>query len=171
MTDAELAHLRAEQAKQHQREEEADRQNRWMPAPVLAPEFLVMGVEAAGALAARSAAKRLAAIPNLRLNIRPPNGNTYRAILGKRAHAELQAAGDAKDGWTAEGTLTGNDGKIYRPDLRTPPRELAPDGRLIELKLKTTRGRAPGVRQKGVYEEQLDRPTRIIYYDPNKYRR
>src|SRR3954447_18101663 len=65
MTEAEHARVRAQQIEQHHREEEADQQNRWMLIPVLAPELLTFGAEAAAGWAARSAAKRLPAIPNV----------------------------------------------------------------------------------------------------------
>lgn len=54
--------------------------------------------------------------------------------------------------------MRGIDGKIYRPDVRTPR------GRLMELKPNTPSGRAAGARQARTYTNQLGQRTRAIYY-------
>jgi hypothetical protein len=171
LTEAEHAQVRAQQAEQHRREEEADKQNRWMLIPVFAPDLAILGAEGVGAYIARKAAQRLAKIP-VHVDIAPKNGNTYRAILGKRAHADFRAKVRAKadQKWIADGPVETENGYVV-PDAQTPPRSSAPDGRLIDLKPNTARGRAAGAKKKAFYEDQTERPTRIVYYDPNKYRR
>jgi len=171
LSEAEHAQVRAQQAEQHRREEEADQQNRWMLIPVFAPDLAILGAEGVGAYIARKGAQRLARIP-VHVDIAPKNGNTYRAILGKRAHADFRAKVRAKadQDWVADGKIETDEGYVV-PDAQTPPRSSAPDGRLIDLKPSTARGRAAGAKKKEMYEAKTKRSTRIIYYDPNKYRR
>jgi hypothetical protein len=53
LEDQDLSELRAQQAKQHAGEEEVDRQNRWMLAPVFAPEAVLGALELGGLLGIR----------------------------------------------------------------------------------------------------------------------
>ena len=83
---------------------------------------------------------------------------------GKRAHDELTKKVKAKkkkrDGWEANPSLEGFDGRIHRPDVVTP------SGRFIELKPNTPSGRRAGARQAKRYRKQLGKKGRVIYYDP-----
>ncbi len=78
---------------------------------------------------------------------------------GNLAHQELTEKVDRKPRWVSEPELVGRDGNIYRPDAMTPR------GYLIDLKPNTPSGRAEGLVKKRLYEQQLGRKVRIVYYD------
>ena len=83
----------------------------------------------------------------------------HSSVISK-AHKELAERVAQKPGWRSEPRLVGADGKIYKPDVVTP------NGRILELKPNTPSGRAAGARQIRKYEEQLEMPGRVIYYNP-----
>ncbi len=87
-------------------------------------------------------------------------GENAAAARGRQAHRELAEQVEKKPGWRSEPSLTGANGKTYRPDVVTP------NGRFMELKPNTPSGRASGARQVKIYEKQLNMKGRVIYYDP-----
>ena len=89
-------------------------------------------------------------------------GDNPAAATGRLKHKELREEILKKEnqGWRSEPRLRGKDGKWYKPDVVTP------DGQIIELKPNTPSGRAKGESQINNYEEQLDMPGHVIYYDP-----
>jgi hypothetical protein len=103
LTAREEADLRRQQAAHHKKLEDINRQNYWMLGPIFAPDLLLFGTQAAGAIAARAAAKRLTALPELKLGVQPRNGETIHTILGKRAHTDLRAKIKAKPDWMMAG--------------------------------------------------------------------
>jgi RHS repeat-associated protein len=87
-------------------------------------------------------------------------GESRAAREGRRVHKEFEARLKNKPGWRGEQRIRGKDGRWYKPDGETP------SGRYVELKPRTPSGRRAGKRQARIYEEQLGRKTRVIYYDP-----
>jgi RHS repeat-associated protein len=92
-------------------------------------------------------------------------GENAAAAAGRAAHKELGQKVAGKAGWKSEPRMVGADGKVHAPDVVTPR------GRVMELKPKTASGRATGARQAARYEKQLGTKSRVIYYDPERYRR
>jgi len=91
---------------------------------------------------------------------------TLAQAKGDAAHKVLEAwikQHHADKGWNPEAFITGNDGKLHRPDFTTP-------GYIVELKPWTKSGRQKGRRQKRRYEKQLSRSDKkviVIYYHPS----
>ena len=93
---------------------------------------------------------------------RARGGESAAAAEGRARHTVLSERVEAKGGgWQSEPRIKGLDGKWYQPDVITPR------GRILEYKPNTPSGRAKGLQQTRIYREQLRRPTRVIYYDPN----
>lgn len=100
-----------------------------------------------------------------------PEGKTTRggensaAAIGREAHQDLARKVAEKPGWDPGPRERGADGRIHMPDVKTA------QGRYMELKPNTPSGRAAGARQAARYEKQLGSRVRVIYYDPNKYKK
>ncbi|WP_329890411.1 RHS repeat-associated core domain-containing protein [Stenotrophomonas muris] len=92
-------------------------------------------------------------------------GENAAAATGRAAHAALAQRIAAKPGWQSEPRMIGADGKVYKPDAVTP------NGRILELKPNTPSGMAAGARQTANYEKQLGMRARVIYYDPDKFKK
>src|SRR5436190_7193778 len=116
---AEEAALRAQQATEHDRRENWDQEHQLLLAPVFGPELLLFGAEAFGAVAARAAAKRLAALPPqaFRKHALFPisGGDNWAARVGRQAHKEFAAKVKAKPEWASEENVTRN-AETVRPD-------------------------------------------------------
>jgi len=171
---ADIAELRKQQAEFKQTERAAGRENAWLALPALAPVAAVMGLEGAAYIAGRLApavASRLPLVleradPYLRV------GDNWATRAGRQAHAALRERVALKPGWKSEPTLKLGDGRVLRPDVRTPPRVRAP-GRepepyQMELKPNTASGRAAAARAVKKYEATGVK-TRPIFYDPNTF--
>ena len=92
-------------------------------------------------------------------NSNKTSGNNSAAQRGKQEHKAFADKLKAKgNGWDAEVTMTGKNGKKYRVD------GLTPTGNVLELKPNTARGRSRGASQARTYEKQLGRKTRVVYY-------
>lgn len=78
---------------------------------------------------------------------------------GSQAHNDLARKVEAKDGWQSEPELIGKSGNIYKPDTETKR------GYLLDFKPNTESGRRAGAEKKALYERELGRKTRIVYYD------
>jgi hypothetical protein len=170
--EADMRELRRRQAEAHEREKEIDGQNRWMLAPIIAPLAFVAGSEIAGSIAAREMARRIAAARGVpRRAFEAVRGENPYAAAGRKAHRELQAKVEAKQGWAAEQKVDTGDGKYIRPDAQTPPRNPAkPEERYyIDRKPNTVSGRRSGEQKKREYKNKTDNKTRIIFYDPKDY--
>lgn len=152
------------------RRAEADR-NAWMAIPALAPVGAVLGLEAAAAWAARSAAA--GAAEPLVLTERMPHlrvGDNWATRIGRRAHADLKARVRQKDGWTAEGRVKTENGYV-QPDVQGPSRVGQPRSPYqMELKPNTPSGRQAAARAVRRYEAETGKKAREIYYDPKDYR-
>jgi hypothetical protein len=179
MTASEEAELRAQQAAEREQRERWDQEHQVLLAPVFGPELLLFGAEAAGALAARAAAKRGAALPpqTFKKHALFPisGGDNWAARVGRRAHQDLKAKVDAKPGWDGERSLRGPNGEIIRPDalgpVRRPPAPGdAPKRILLELKPNTASGRRAGVGALKRYGAVTKNRGRVVYYNPRDYR-
>lgn len=77
-----------------------------------------------------------------------------------------------KPGWKPEPTLRLDDGRILRPDVRTPPHVRTPGEKptpfQMELKPNTPSGRAAAARAVKKYEPTGVK-TRPIYYNPKDF--
>lgn len=168
-----IAELRREQAEFKKTERAISRQNAWMVLPPLAPVAAVLGLEAAAVIAARLAPTAIARAP-LQLVQRDPYlrvGDNWATRAGRRAHAALRERVTQKPGWRSEPDVKLPDGKIVRPDVRTPPRVRKP-GRdpepfQMELKPNTPSGRSAATRAVKKYEGAGK--TRPIFYDPKPF--
>jgi RHS repeat-associated protein len=91
---------------------------------------------------------------------RVPPGENQAAIAGRTAHADFAQKVKAKPAWQSQPSLTDPaTGKTVKPDAVTPT------GRPLELKPKTTSGRAAGRRELPKYERATDKKGRVIYYE------
>ena len=141
-----LTELRKQQAAFQETERAISRDNAWMAVPALAPVAVVAGLGAAGALATR---------------------------IGRRAHADLKKRVVEKLNWEPDVGMTLKDGRVVRPDVRTPLR-LRPAGDKpvpyqMELKPNTVSGRKAAARAVKMYSSTGTK-TRAIFYDPKHYR-
>jgi hypothetical protein len=178
MDAREEAELRTQQAAERQRREKWDQEHQLMLAGVFGPELLLLGAEAAGVLAARAAAKRLAALPPQAFKKHAlfpiTGGENWSTRVGKRAHREFAAKVDAKPGWKAEKTVKTPTGETIRLDARGPNRQPQPElpekRRFLELKANTPSGRRSGAGTVKRYEKLTDSHGRVVYYDPKDYR-
>src|SRR5690606_20083736 len=85
--------------------------------------------------------------------------------IGKKAHSDIQTKAAAK-GWGVEVPMTDpQTGKQVRADLVTP------GGSPVEIKPNTPSGKAKGVKQLPQYERATGNKGRVIYYDPEKYKK
>jgi hypothetical protein len=144
-----------------------------MAIPALAPAAAVMVAEApalVGALARRPAPKA----PPLNLTTKDPYlrvGDNYATRAGRRAHSALRERVAQKPGWQSEPSVP-SDGKIVRPDVRTPPRVRTagdkPKPYQMELKPNTPSGRKAAAKAVKKYEGTKVK-TRPIFYDPKPF--
>ena len=169
-----LAELRRQQAALKRTTREISRQNSWMAIPALAPAAAVLGVEAAAALAARFAAPAVARAP-LVLTERMPYlrvGDNWATRAGRRVHTALRQRVAQKPGWEPEPTVRLVDGRLVRPDVRTPARVRSagrePEPFQMELKPNTPSGRRAGARALKKYQETGVK-TRLIFYDQKPF--
>ncbi|UOB16283.1 hypothetical protein [Abyssalbus ytuae] len=85
--------------------------------------------------------------------------------IGKKAHSDIQAKAATK-GWGVEVPMTDpQTGKQVRADLVTP------GGSPVEIKPNTSSGKAKGAKQLPQYERAAGNKGRVIYYDPEKYKK
>lgn len=173
-SDADIAELRRQQAEFKKAERANSRENAWMAVPALAPVAAVMGLEGAAYIAGRLApavAQRAPLVlhradPNLRV------GDNWATRAGRRAHGALRERVAQKPGWDPEPTVPLKDGRILRPDVRTPSRVRTPGKEpepfQMELKPNTPTGRAAAARAVKKYETTGVK-TRQIYYDPKSF--
>jgi hypothetical protein len=174
-SDQELADLRRRQAAFADTTRKIDLQNSWFAAPVLAAPLAVMGLEGAAAWAARSALPE-AEQAALQFVEREPYlrvGDTWATRAGRRAHAALKEFVTQKPGWDPEPTIKLPDGRILRPDVRTPPRlrgaKPDPEPFLMDLKPNTPSGLRAAARAVRKYEELTGLKTRPLLYDPKPF--
>lgn len=151
-SDPDIAELRRQQAEFRKTERAIGRENAWMAVPALAPVAAVMGLEGAAYIAGRLApavAQRAPLVlqradPYLRV------GDNWATRAGRRAHAALNERVAQKPGWEPEASVPLNDGRIVRPDVRTPARVRTqgkePEPFQMELKPNTPSGRAAAAR-------------------------
>lgn len=169
-----VAELRRQQAEFKKTERAISRDNAWMAVPALAPAVAVLGLEAAGMIAARMVP---AAIPRTPLQFvrREPYlrvGDNWATRAGRRAHAVLKERVAQKPGWRSEPEVPMRDGRVVRPDVQTPPRVRAagrePEPFQMELKPNTPSGRRAAERAVKKYEGTGVK-TRPIFYDPKPF--
>lgn len=173
-SDADIAELRRQQAEFKKTERAISRENAWMAVPALAPVAAVMGLEGAAYIAGRLApavAQRAPLVleradPYLRV------GDNWATRAGRRAHAALKERVAQKPGWDPEPSVPLKDGRIVRPDVRTPARIRTqgkePEPFQMELKPNTPSGRAAAARAVRKYEPTGVK-TRPIFYDPKSF--
>lgn len=169
-----VAELRRQQAEFKKTERAISRDNAWMAVPALAPAAAVLGLEAAGMIAARLAPAAIQRAP-LRFVQREPYvrvGDNWATRAGRRAHAALKERVAQKPGWRSEPGVPMKDGRVVRPDVRTPPRVRAagrePEPFQMELKPNTPSGRRAAETSVKKYEGTGVK-TRPIFYDPKPF--
>lgn len=173
-SDADIAELRRQQAEFKKTERAISQENAWMAIPALAPVAAVMGLEGAAYIAGRLAPAVAKQAPHVMERADPylRVGDNWATRAGRRAHAELKARVAQKPGWRPEPTLKLDDGRILRPDVRTPPRVRAPgeDPKPFQMELKpnTPSGRAAAERAVRKYGA-TNVKTRPIFYDPKPF--
>jgi hypothetical protein len=170
-SDSELAELRRQQAAFANTTRKIDLQNSWFAAPVLAAPLVPMGLEAAAAWAARTAAPEVEQAPFqfLERDPYPRVGDNWATRAGRRAHDWLEQRLLGKEGWDYEPKPP--NGSPLRPDVGTPQRNAADpaDRYYLELKPNTPTGRAAAARAVKKYKDATGRPVRPIYYDPKDF--
>ncbi|WP_337189254.1 hypothetical protein [Phenylobacterium sp.] len=166
-----IAELRRQQAAFKGVTRDISRENAWMAVPALAPAAAVLGVEAGAMLAARLA-PAVARAPPLRFVQREPYlrvGDNWATRTGRKAHAALRERVAQKPGWDPNPHVTLPDGRVLKPDVRTPARVRAsgqePKPFQMELKPDTVSGRRAAARAVKKYKD-TEVKTRPIYYDP-----
>jgi hypothetical protein len=169
-----MAELRRQQAEFSKAARQIDIQNSWFAAPALAAPLTVMGLEAAGGWILgeavpgmeRGVANFLGREPYIRV------GDNWATRAGRRAHAALKERVAQKPGWEPEPAVELPNGRIGRPDVRTPPRVRTPGGDpepfQMELKPNTPTGRQAAARAVKKYEGARVK-TRPIFYDPKPF--
>jgi hypothetical protein len=168
-----MAELRRQQAAFKKTEHAISRENSWLAAPALAPVAAVLGVEAAGAVAARLAPAVIERAP-LQLAEKDPYlrvGDNWATRAGRRAHRWLESKVEAKDGWQYEPRIERPGQRPLKPDAGTPQRN---PGNLskryyLELKPDTPTGRAAGARAVKRYQDASRQKARVIYYKPEDF--
>jgi hypothetical protein len=173
--DQELAELRRQQAAFSDTTRKIDLQNSWFAAPVLAAPLAAMGLEGAAAWAARTALPEAeqATLPFVERDPYLRVGDNWATRAGRRAHAALKEFVTQKPGWDPEPTIELPDGRIIRPDVRTPARlrgmKPDPEPYLMELKPNTPSGLRAAARAVRKYEELTGLKTRPLLYDPKPF--
>ena len=173
-SESDVAELRRQQAAFKKTERAISRENSWMAVPALAPAAAVFGLEAAGMVAARLAPAVAPYTPVVRENFLPylRVGDNWATRAGRRAHADLKMRVERKPNWESEPDVELPNGRILRPDVRTPPRVRVagkdPVPYQMELKPNTPSGRRAALRAVKKYEATGVK-TRPIYYDPKPF--
>lgn len=173
-SDADIAELRRQQAEFKKAERAISQENTWMAVPALAPVAVVMGLEGAAYVAGRLAPAVVQRAPHVLERAEPylRVGDNWATRAGRRAHAALRERVAQKPGWDPEPTVKLKDGRILRPDVRTPSRVRTPGKEpepfLMELKPNTPSGRAAAARAVKKYEA-IGVKTRPIFYDPKPF--
>lgn len=173
-SDADIAELRRQQAEFKKTERAISRENSWMAVPALAPVAAVMGLEGAAYIAGRLAPAVAQRAPLLLERADPylRVGDNWATRAGRRAHAALRERVAQKPGWKPEPAVRLQDGRILRPDVRTPARVRTagkePEPFQMELKPNTPSGRAAATRAVRKYEP-TGLKTRPIFYDPKSF--
>lgn len=172
-SEADVAKLREEQAAFTEVEHATSRKNAWMALPALAPVAAVMGLEAAGAIAARFAPAVVRQGP-LQLVERDPYlrvGDNWATRAGRRAHQALKERVEQKPGWDYEPNIPRAGQRPLKPDVGTPPRDpLNLDKRnYIELKPDTPTGRTAAERAAKRYQLESGQKVRKIFYNPKDF--
>ena len=172
---ADLAELRREQAAFQETERAISRDNAWMAVPALAPVAVVAGLGAAGAVATRLAPAAIKRVP-FQFTKKDPYlrvGDNWATRIGRRAHAELRKRVEEKLDWVSDADLPLTDGRVVKPDVRTPlrmrPGSDKPRPYQMELKPNTVSGRKAAARAVKMYSSTGTK-TRAIFYDPKHYR-
>jgi hypothetical protein len=168
-----IAELRRQQAEFRKTERAISRDNAWMAVPALAPAAAVLGLEAAGMIAARLAPAAVRRAP-LQFVQREPYvrvGDNWATRAGRRAHKWLEDTVEAKPGWQYEPKVPRAGQRPLKPDAGTPRRSpAAPEKRCyLELKPDTPTGRAAGARAVKRYQDATGEKARVIYYDPKDF--
>ena len=168
-----LTELRREQEAFRKVVHAESEKNSWMAVPALAPAAVIMGVEGAGAIAARLAGPQLKRLP-LELVEREPFrrvGDNWATRAGRRAHEALRDRLANKPGWDYEPTMVGKSGRMLKPDVGAPARNPAFPyrRRLMELKPDTPSGRAAAARAARRYLSETENVTRPVYYNPKDF--
>lgn len=170
----ELADLRRQQAEFGKVTRDIDVKNSWLAVPALAPAAVIMGIEGAVAIAGGIAGETLKRAP-FQFVKRDPHlrvGDNWATRAGRRAHAALKERVAQKPGWDPEPHVKLPDGRIVKPDVRTPPRVRKagknPKPFQMELKPNTPSGRRAAERAVKKYEPTSVK-TRPIYYDPKPF--
>ena len=164
-----IAELRRRQTEFTKTERAISRDNAWMAVPVLAPAAAVLGLEAAGMVAARLAPAAVARPP---LQLVKPDpylrvGDNWATRAGRRAHAALREQVAQKPGWEYEPKLARPGQRPLKPDLGTPQRDPVNPARrkYIELKPDSPSGRAAGARALQRYQNATKDPVRLLFYN------
>ncbi|MDP3175784.1 MAG: hypothetical protein Q8M88_15240 [Phenylobacterium sp.] len=163
--------LRRQQAAFKKTEHAISRDNAWMAVPALAPAAVILGLEAAGMIAARMAPGVLPRAPHrfVQRDPYPRVGDNWATRGGRQKHTALAKRIEQKPDWESEPTVVLESGKILRPDVRTPARVRVvgqdPKPYQMELKPNTESGRRAAAKAVKKYEETGVK-TRVIYYDP-----
>ena len=172
---ADLAELRREQAAFQETKRAISRDNAWMGVPALAPVAVVAGLGAAGAVATRLAPAAIKRVP-FQFTKKDPYlrvGDNWATRIGRRAHAELRKRVEEKLDWVSDAELPLTDGRVVKPDVRTPlrmrPKGDKPRPSQMELKPNTVSGRKAAAKAVKMYSSTGTK-TRAIFYDPKHYR-
>lgn len=139
-----------------------------MAIPALAPGALIFGAAASAAIAERFAPAAIRMHPDL-VNPFVRVGETWATHKGRMAHRALEELIKLKPGWNSNQPIRSPDGRILRPDVRTPERVRKagenPKSYYMEYKPDTPRGRSRAAAQVRKYEAAGVK-ARAIYYDP-----
>lgn len=158
-SDPDIAELRRRQDEFKKTERAISRENAWMVIPALAPVAAVMGLEGAAYIAERLAPAAVQRAPLLleRADLYLRVGDNWATRAGRRAHAALKERVAQKPEWKPEPTVKLDDGRILRPDVRTPPRVRSsgepPKPFQMELKPNSPSGRRAAARAMKKYED------------------
>ncbi len=166
--DDDIPHLRSQQGDALKVQGDLERKNSWMAAAALAPAVALVGLEGAGALAARLAPEVeggplqfVENDPYLRV------GDNWATRAGRLAHKALEERLELKPGWEYEPKSTGG----LKPDVGAPARDPAFPAKRYQMELKpnTVSGRRAAARAVRRYKAQTNNKTRAIFYDPGDY--
>ncbi len=172
--ESDIAELRRQQAAFQKTMRAISDENSWMAVPALAPVAVVAGLGAVGAVASRLAPAAIRPAPFQFVKPDPylRVGDNWATRAGRRAHEALKRRVAQKPGWEPEPKVRTDNGRILRPDVRTPPRVRKPgkdpEPYQMELKPDTPSGRAAAARALEKYKA-TNKKTRPIYYDPKPF--
>ncbi len=170
--DDDIPQLRRQQGDALRVQGDLERKNSWMAAAALAPAAALVGLEGAGALAARLAPELeggplqfVENDPYLRV------GDNWATRAGRLAHNALKERLRLKPGWDYEPDVRQLGETRLKPDVGAPARNPEdPDDRFqMELKPNTVSGRRAAARAVKRYKVGTGNKTRAIFYDPGDY--